>query len=137
MAKLLCVFSTLTCDNRYTDAKYAENGMMVEGESVLVRGGSGVMNDRIVTPRGVHTMVSEAQAELLKRNPVFQLHEKNGFVAIEAVDRPPSETDVENAAAALEGRDGSAPLVPEDFTANGETAPVVNTGKQAKAKRGG
>jgi hypothetical protein len=67
------------------------------------------MNDRIITPRGVATLVTEADAEILKRNPVFKMHADNGFVAIEEVARPPSEDDVENAAAAMASRDGSAP----------------------------
>lgn len=125
MAKLLCVFSTLAASVRYTDWRTGENQIPVEGDSVTIKGGAGVANEHIVTPRGVATMVTEAQAELLKRNTVFQLHEKNGFVALDTVERPPGESEVEAAVAALEGRDTSAPLVPEDYLLTGQPAPQV------------
>ncbi len=133
MAKLLCVFSTLAASVQYTDWKPSDNGVPIAGESVLIKGGAGVANEHFVTPRGVPTMVTEAQAEMLKRNTLFALHEKNGYVAIDAVERPPGETEVENAAAALNGRDTSAPLVDADFTANGQRAPTAaKTGGKAR-----
>jgi len=49
---------------------------------VLVKGGAGVANDRLITPRGVVTEITEEQAEALRANPVFAMHEKNGFVQI-------------------------------------------------------
>lgn len=128
--KLLCVFSTLTCDNVYSDHKVNDNGVAVEVASVLVKGGAGVMNDRLVTPRGVATMVTEAQAELLKRNEVFKQHARNGFVVIDTVERPPTEADAENKAAAMESRDGSAPTVAEDFQFNGQDAPTTGAGER-------
>jgi hypothetical protein len=126
-AKLLCVFSTLTAPNEYADWHDNGNGVPVKGESVLIKGGAGVANENILTPRGVATMVTEKQVAVLRRNPVFILHEKNGFVAIDEVPRPPSEDDVENAAAGLASRDGSAPLVEADFLASGEKAPTTGT----------
>lgn len=129
-AKLLCVFSTLAAPVEYTDWHVGENGVPVSKGSVLIKGGAGVANENIQTPRGVATMVTEAQAEALKKNTLFQLHAKNGYVAIDSVERPPSADDVENAAAGLNGRDTSAPLVPEDFTATGQKAPA-----EGKAKR--
>jgi hypothetical protein len=127
MAKLLCVFSTLAASVAYTDWKDSPNGVPIAGEVVTIKGGAGVANEHFVTPRGVPTMVTEAQAEVLKRNGLFQLHEKNGYVAIDMVERPPGESEVENAAAALNGRDTSAPLVDADFTANGDKAPTTGT----------
>lgn len=129
-AKLLCVFSTLAAPVEYTDWKTGENGVPLSQGSVLIKGGAGVANENIQTPRGVATMVTEAQAEALKKNTLFQLHAKNGYVAIDSVERPPSSDDVENAAAGLNGRDTSAPLVAEDFTAQGRKAPA-----EGKAKR--
>lgn len=129
--KLYCVFSTLTCDNKYASHKPTDNGMVVEEATVLVKGGAGVMNDRIITPRGVATLVTEADVEILKRNPVFKMHEANGFVAIEEVARPPSEDDVENAAAAMASRDGSAPMVDADFKGTPDD-PVPTTGAASR-----
>jgi hypothetical protein len=134
MAKLLCVFSTLAASVEYTDWKDSPNGVPVPGERVTIKGGAGVANEHFMTPRGVPTMVTEAQAEMLKRNTLFKLHEQNGYVAIDTVERPPGEVEVENAAAALNGRDTSAPLVDADFSGReGDKAPT--TGAAPKAKR--
>lgn len=132
MAKLLCVFSTLAAPVEYTDWKTGDNGIAVALGSVLVKGGAGVANENFVTPRGVPTMITESQAELLKRNSLFALHEKNGYVAIDAVERPPGEADVENAAAAMEGRDVSAPMVDADFVAAKVDAPTTATKPKRK-----
>lgn len=128
MAKLLCVFSTLASSNEYADYRPpATPGQSpVKGDFVVIKGGAGVANANLQTPRGVPTMVTEAQVALLKRNEVFKLHEKNGYVTIEEVDRPPTEDVVEKAVANMTGRDTSAPLVPQDFTVQGEQPPKVN-----------
>lgn len=128
--KLLCVFSTLAASVNYTDWETGKNGVPTDKGSVLVKGGAGVANEHIQTPRGVGTMVTEAQAEMLKRNTLFQMHKANGYVSIENVERPPNDDAVEKAVANMEGRDVSAPLVNEDFTANGQAAPKT----EAKAK---
>lgn len=125
---LLCVFSTLAAPMRYVDHEPAgETGVAVEKGSVLIKGGAGVMDTKnIVTPYGVATMVTQEQAEMLKRNAVFQLHAKNGFVRIETVSRAPDGDNIEKVVAEMEGRDKSAPTVDEDFTANGQNAPTAS-----------
>lgn len=133
-AKLLCVFSTLATPVEYVDWKNSDNGVPVQGRSVTIKGGAGVANEHIQTPRGVATMVTPEDVEVLKRNPLFALHEKNGFVAIDNVERPPSQSDADNVAAGLEGRDASAPLVPQDFTLNGQPAPAAGTATPAPKK---
>lgn len=117
MAKLLCVFSTMSAAVRYVDWKpgAGEGAPAQEGESVVVKGGAGVADKNIVTPRGVATMVTEAQAAMLRANAVFKLHQANGFVSLEEVPAPPSSDAVEGKVAKLEGRDASAPLVDQDF----------------------
>lgn len=135
MAKLLCVFSTLAAPMAYTDFHTADNGVPVAKGEVLIKGGAGVMNENLLTPRGVPTMVTEKQVELLKRNSVFQLHERNGYVVIDEVDRPPGETEIEQMAAVMTGRDNSAPLVAEDFTANGQPAPKTDAAPKATRRK--
>lgn len=117
MAKLLCVFSTMSASVRYVDWKpgAGDGAPAQEGESVIVKGGAGVADKNIVTLRGIPTMVTEAQAAMLRANPVFKLHQSNGFVSLEEVPAPPSQETVEGKVAKLEGRDGSAPLVDQDF----------------------
>jgi hypothetical protein len=136
MAKLLCVFSTLRppTNTWTTSRRNGDPGRPPDqGGSVIIKGGAGVANENLQTPRGVPTMVTEAQAELLKRNEVFKLHEKNGFVAIDEVERRPPRTWLKRPRAEHEGRDNSAPLVAADF--NG-APPTVNDGAPvAAAKR--
>lgn len=125
---LLCVFSTLATPMRYVDhSEASETGVSVEKGAVVIKGGAGVMDAKnIVTPYGVATMVTQEQAEMLKRNAVFQLHEKNGFVRIETVSRAPDADNIEKIVAEMEGRDKSAPTVDADFTATGQNAPTAS-----------
>jgi len=133
MSKKLYVFSTLASDVAYTNHAQGGADMPIDLPSVLVKGGAGVANDRIITPRGVATTVTEEQVEYLRANQVFQLHEKNGFVMV-------SDTyaDPDIVAADMTGRDNSAPFVPQDNIAadaetivGGETlAPAKSTKKK-------
>lgn len=109
MSKKLFIFSTLASDVAYTNHAQGGGDMPVALPSVVVKGGAGVANDRIVTPRGVATEVTEEQVEYLRQNDVFKMHEKNGFVMV-------SETyaDPDTVAADMTGRDNSAPIVPQD-----------------------
>lgn len=125
VAKLLCVFSTLTASVEYTEHRTGENGIPVALGSVLIKGGTGVANQHVQTPRGVATMVTPAQAELLQKNELFKLHKRNGFVTLEEVARPPGEDAVEKAVAEMEGRDNSSPLVDADFRADQPTPRVA------------
>src|SRR5262249_17238793 len=92
---------------------------------VLVRGGAGVANDRIVTPLGVATQITEVQAQMLEANPVFQLHKTNGYVQISE-----EEISIEKAVADMTGPDVSAPLVENDLKA--EDVPDASTSKKKK-----
>lgn len=117
MSKKLFIFSTLASDVAYTNHAQGGADMPIDLPPVLIKGGAGVANDRIVTPRGVATTVTEGQVEYLRANQVFQLHEKNGFVMV-------SDTyaDPDIVAADMTGRDNSAPVVPQDnIAADAET----------------
>lgn len=104
------VFSTLTSDNRY--AFYADGGadMKVQERTILIKGGTGIANDRLITPLGVATEVTAEEAEALKAHPLFQLHQKNGFVVIQD-----KKGDPEKVASGMEIADGSAPLTPSKY----------------------
>lgn len=109
MSKKLYVFSTLASDVAYTNHAQGGGDLPIDLPPVVIKGGAGIANERIVTPRGVATDVTEEQVEYLRANQVFQLHEKNGFVMV-------SETygDPDTVAADMTGRDVSAPIVPQD-----------------------
>lgn len=127
MSKTLIIFSTLACDVAYTNHAPGGGDMPVELPPVVVKGGAGVMNDRLVTPRGVATYVSEQDVEYLRQNEVFKLHEANGFVMISD-----SDIDPDKAAADMTGRDNSAPVVPQDGIA-GDATTVVGGDEVADA----
>jgi len=117
MSKKLFVFSTLASDVAYTNHAQGGADLPIDLPPVLIKGGAGVANDRIVTPRGVATEVTEEQVEYLRANQVFQLHEKNGFVMVSE-----SYADPDTVAADMTGRDNSAPVVPQDnIAADAET----------------
>ena len=86
-------------------------------------------NDRLITPRGVVTEITEEQADYLRANKVFQLHEKNGFVQISD-----AKTDPDKAAADMTGRDQSAPEVPQ--TLPEDLQPTSESAKPRKGSRG-
>lgn len=113
MSKKIYIFSTLAADVSYTG--YAENKNDAPARvavSVVVKGGAGVANRRTLeTPRGVVTEVTQEQAEFLSAHPVFKKHLQNGFVQVSELNATGDE-----AAADLNGRDPSAPLVEQDFT---------------------
>jgi hypothetical protein len=115
MAKkeFLYVYSTLATDMNYTN--YAEGGadLPVPLPAVFIKGGAGVANDRLVTPRGVVTQVTEDELAYLEANQVFQLHKQNGYIMVEK-----SKLDPEKVAADMTGRDNSAPMVVQDVPAD-------------------
>jgi hypothetical protein len=108
--KKMYVYSTLSSDVLYQNHAPGGADLPIVVSEVLIKGGAGVANDRLITPRGVATEVTEQQAEALRANPVFQMHEKNGFVQISD-----ARVDADVAAADMAGRDNSAPIVPEDL----------------------
>lgn len=123
------VYSTLSCDQRYT--KYSEekdpNILPREERSVLINGGANIADRNLVTLQGVVTQVSDEDLALLKQNSLFQTHQQNGFITIES-----SKVDVEKVVGDMETRDKSAPLTPEDFEVEDKKPPVVNTKKIRK-----
>lgn len=101
----------------YTNYATGGGDLPVAKESILIRGGAGVANDRLITPRGVATAVSEEEVSQLRENKVFQMHEENGYVMVSQ-----SYVDPDEAAADMTGRDVSAPIVAQDsLVADAET----------------
>lgn len=104
------IFSTLTCDQEYMNAEHTPNGVAASAPSVFIKGGAGLANDRLITPLGIHTEVSDEDYEILLKNPVFKIHVDNGFIQVQD-----KKADAEKVAAGMQRRDKSAPLVPQDF----------------------
>lgn len=117
------IFSTMTGSVTYTDWKLSPGGLSIAGREVTIKGGANVADRRtIITPRGIGTQVSDEDYEFLKSDPTFIMHEKNGFITVDAVA---DIRDADLAAASMEGRDDSAPDTPNDYIAEGVAAPTT------------
>lgn len=106
------IFSTLAAAVRYTN--YDKGGAdlpVAVGDGVLIEGGTGVADKNLVTPRGVVTEVSPEQLVYLQQNPIFLLHKKNGFIAVEESAKDPERVIGEG----MQPQDASAQLTPDDF----------------------
>ena len=111
MAKKYYVFSKMACDVSYNDYIPGGADLPIKTSSVLIKGGAGVANDRIITPLGICTEVTEEQVSQLNANGIFKLHRDNGFVTIESKNQ-----DVEKVVADMTVEsDPSSPLTPEDY----------------------
>lgn len=121
------VYSTLANDNRY--AVYVKGGADLPrvARTILVKGGAGVADSRLVTPRGVVTTVTDDELESLLDSKVFNRHLERGFVTVST-----AKEDPEAVAADMASRDASAPVVPEDYTADEAGAKPAATSKRQK-----
>lgn len=126
------VYSTLTGDNAYAIYNYApvkldKNALPVLVRTILIKGGHGIANKHVVTPRGVITEISDEDLKELMNDYHFQQHIGNGFITVETVKEDP-----EKVAENMEDRDGSAPLTPDKFEPG--TSDVDNSYKAKKVK---
>ncbi len=118
MAKSYHVFSTLANDQRYINYTKGGNETPIPEREVYIKGGAGMANDRLITPLGVMTTVSEEDVATLKANHVFQLHEKNGHVVIRE-----RSADPEKVAADMNRMDKSAPITPSHYENSDDAKP--------------
>lgn len=110
MAKTLYLYSTLASSQLYTGYKKGGADLPLVEWEIHVKGGANIAGKHLITPLGVVTKIDADDYALLKTNAVFQAHEENGYILVRE-----REVDPEVAAADLEGRDVSAPLVEADF----------------------
>lgn len=61
------VYSTLANDQSYTNWIPGGGNMPVESHSVFIKGGTGVANDRLITPLGVMTEVTDHDIDELRK----------------------------------------------------------------------
>jgi hypothetical protein len=104
------VISTLTADTRYTNWTKSE-GVNLEGRSVVVRGGAGIVRGvgkDAITPQALRTEVSDDDAAFLEAHPHFQEHVKKGFARIA------NRADDPEKAARSMGKDASRPKTGKD-----------------------
>lgn len=108
------VFSTLATSQGYPlypkITKETPQGPIMPLEVVYIKGGAGIADKNLITPRGVATQVTDHQLEIMEQDEVFKLHVKNGFIKVEAKDRK-----IEKAVYGMAPRDKSGPKLPEDY----------------------
>lgn len=112
------VYSTMTCDvefrlykkNSSKDLSQVEKDSKGKPIKVLIKGGNGVANKVLYTPKGAVTEVTEEQLEMLKNDLTFQRREKRGFISYDKKEVKP-----EKKAKDMAEKDASAPITPEDF----------------------
>lgn len=114
------IYNTLTNDQKYVVYETNPGGIPVPVGNVEIAGGHGRINKHLITPLGVLTIVDENQMALLKRCPLFELHQKNGFIRIETTKK-----DAEAVASDMETADKSRQLNPADYKKS-RRKPVTN-----------
>ena len=117
MAKVY-VFSTLANDQNYTNWIKGGNDIPTKGFQCLIRGGTGVSNDRLITPLGVSTEITEQELAELEKNPSFVQHKKEGFITIRN-----KKAEAEKVASDMNLKDESAPMTESDYS--GDDAPKM------------
>lgn len=110
---MLYVISTMSSSVVYCKYDNSREDVNVLLESVEIKGKTGVQDKRTLfcSNGGTITPITEEQYAWLKDNPLFQLHEKNGFLRVEK-----SKMTAENKAEKdAEVKDKSSQLKAEDF----------------------
>jgi len=112
------VYSTLSCDNEYRS--YGKGGGDIQNvvAHVLIRGGAGIANKNILTPKGVATQVTNEELAILESNDQFKLHVANGFIIVEN-----KKAEADEVAKNMTKKDKSAPATPEDYV--GDKKPIT------------
>lgn len=124
MGKTVHVFSTLANDQRYVNYASNPEGIPLATSDILIKGGAGVANDRLITPQGVHTEVTEEAMAELEKNPVFKVHKRNGFITVQA-----RRADPDKVATDMNARDKSKPFTPADYL-DKQVDAVISGGKE-------
>lgn len=128
------IFSTLAGDNVYANHRPGGADLPVQdGDGVLIKGGAGVIDKRLITPQGVMTVVTADELDYLQGNEVFKVHKANGFIVVSEKPADPEAV----ASADMTERDPGAQLVPGDFAPGEEpvvaSAPEPPTPKKDRA----
>ncbi len=112
------VYSTLTASTDYCVWMPGGNDLPTAGRSIVIKGGTGIAikgatSKDFITPYGIVTQVTDEELALLEADDAFKLHVKRGYIRVER-----TKIDPEKVAANMASRDGSSPLVPQDFAEN-------------------
>ncbi len=112
------IYSTLTASTDYCVWMPSGNDLQTVGHSIVITGGTGIAtrgatSKDLITPYGVVTKVTDEDLAFLEADDAFKSHVEQGFIRVER-----TKIDPEKVAANMASRDGSSPLVPQDFAEN-------------------
>lgn len=105
------IYSTLTASVEYTGYSQGPGNIPIRERGVLIKGGAGLADDHLYTPKGVATQVTDEELAFLETNSVFQLHKKGGFIVVE---KSKKEKEADKIAAGM-SKDPSSPKTLDDF----------------------
>lgn len=120
------VYSTLSNDHSYAVYKGDLDPKQINHpvKTITIKGGANVAGKtNLIAPKGVVTIVSKDDLEILKGLKSFQRHVKKKFIYFDE-----KKTDVDRVAKDMEPKDRSAQLTDDDFKQDKQ--PKVN--KQSK-----
>lgn len=105
------IYSTMSADVAYVGFMSSPAGIKTPAKRIIIAGKANVADKRLETPKGKVTEVSDEDYAVLQEIPLFQLHQKNGFIKIESRKR-----EVEKVVTAdMEAKDKSAPKTKTDY----------------------
>lgn len=108
------IYSTITNSTEFCEWLPSANDIPRKGRSVTIKGGAGIaLKQTLITPYGAITEVSAEDLEYLESNVLFQNYVKDGWITITKATGWKDDPDA--IAADMTQRDGSSPLVPNDF----------------------
>lgn len=115
------VYSTLTNDNAYGPHEDGGGDLPSRDRQVVILGGANRADrdNRLWTPRGMGTRITQEQLALCMADSVFLLHKENGYITVS--EHEENADDV--AAADHEGRSPDAPITPEQVALENASKP--------------
>lgn len=123
------VYSTITADVSYVEYKDGPpGGLPIEGRKVTIKGGAGLANKHVITPKGVVTVITTDELAFLMNDDNFKLHLAAGFVQYES-----QQYDLDAVVADMNHEDGSRPLTEADYQPGGRAYLIGLDGKPMKA----
>ena len=109
------ITSTMSAGVKYAVYGKTAGGLPKVVKEIEVKGGANVTDKTLYTPTGVVTKVTDEEMELLKNHPVFQMHQKAGFVKVSKLGGENTKN--------LQKEDNSAQPTAETFKKRGKKAP--------------
>lgn len=118
---MIYVYSTLTNDNAYGPWEPGGADLPNKPRQVVILGGANRANrdNRMWTPRGSCTVITDEQLAICEADPIFKQHKHNGYITVS--DKESNADDV--AQSDMEARSQDAPLTPGDIQTENAAKP--------------